>query len=290
MKKIIVVFTCSVMLFAGCAKIDRLENRNKELNQELAAKDQFIEEVTTSINDIHTTLENTWALEKNIVSRTNKSENAGSESLTPVELKTRIINRISDIRTLLASNRKKISSLERKLRGSSRHYAGLEKMVAELKRQLEARDESINVLNARVMSLNDQIYQKDNIIKAHETTIIEKDRMINDQINKMNTVYYAIGKRSELKKEGIVENDGGVLWGLMGTTTVLNSKIDDSQFQHIDKRKATTIPVSGTIKEIVPKRDDSSYTIEQGDDGQSVLVIFHPEDFWKEKHLAVVVD
>ena len=75
-------------------------------------------------------------------------------------------------------------------------------MVAELKRQLEARDESINVLNARVMSLNDQIYQKDNIIKAHETTIIEKDRMINDQINKMNTVYYAIGKRSELKKEG----------------------------------------------------------------------------------------
>lgn len=286
MKRNLVILAAIILGVAGCDKSD-LRTQNEELTRELAAKDQFINDVTSSINEIHNTLEQTWDLEKNIVRQAGTSE--GSESMTPVELKAKIINRISDVRSLLQENKQKIATLERKLRSNNHQYAGLEKLVSDLKEKLDERERSIGQLNAQILDLQNDVHQKAEIIAAHEVTIAANENTIDQQTKQLNTVYYTVGTKNDLKEKGVVQNDGGILWGLMGTTTILNPNFDNTLFTPVDMTKESTFEIDGAVKEIVPRRDESSYSIEKDGRGNSVLVIFHPKEFWREKHLAVIV-
>ncbi|MBI2429630.1 MAG: hypothetical protein HYV29_12715 [Ignavibacteriales bacterium] len=289
------MLTVVALIVAGCGNQEELENRNRELAAQLASKDMMIEEVTTTVNEIHNALETAWAMEKNVVSQTTMT--AEGVPITPAELKERILDRISDMRATLTENRKKMTDLERRLRRNNTQYAGLQKMVDDLKTNLEAREKSIAELSMRVEDLEHDIVQKAQLIEAHETTIASNKNVmatyestINDQTKQLNTAYYIAGNRNELEEKGIIRDEGGILWGLAGTTTVLSSDFDDQQFQSFDKTAGRTIQINGEIEEIVPKRDESSYVQERTENGNSVLIIVRPEKFWREKLLVVVTE
>lgn len=295
MRRNIWMFTVVALIAAGCGNQEEMENRNRTLAAQLAAKDMMIEEVTTTVNEIHNALESAWAMEKNVVSQT--ALTAEGVPITPAELKERILDRISDMRATLSENRKKVTDLERRLRKDNTQYAALGKMVDDLKLNLEAREKSIAELSMRVEDLEHDVIQKAQLIEAHETTIASNKNVmatyestINDQTKQLNTAYYIAGNRDELKEKGIITDEGGILWGLAGTTTVLASDFDDQQFQPFDKTAGRTIQISGEIEEIVPKRDESSYVQERTENGNSVLIIVRPEKFWREKLLVVVTE
>lgn len=285
MRTIIGVLFVFSLVLAGCGNQDELERRNKELAQELQSKDKFIEEVTSNINEIHGALEAAWAMEKKIVRQTTTAE--GSKALTSAELKQSILSRISDMSSALSDNRKKITSLEKRLKGLNVQYVSLTKMVDQLKTDLEEREKSITELQTRIRSLESDVAQKTEIIAARETTIASHETTILEQRKMMNTVYFAVGNRDELKKKGVISEEGGILWGLLGTTTTLAANFDVAQFEPVE-RSRTAIEVSGAIDEIVPKRDESFYTKEQSENGHTILRIVKPESFWRENHLVIV--
>ncbi|MBI3579747.1 MAG: hypothetical protein HY276_05465 [Ignavibacteriales bacterium] len=285
MRMIIGVLLMFSLIFAGCGKQEELEQRNKELAQELQSKDKFIEEVTSNINEIHGALEAAWAMEKKIVRQTTTAE--GSKALTSAELKQSILSRISDMSSALSDNRKKITSLEKRLKGLNVQYVSLTKMVDQLKTDLEEREKSITELQSRIQSLESDVAKKAEIIAARETTIASHESTILEQRKMMNTVYFAVGSRDELKKKGVITEEGGILWGLLGTTTTLAGNFDVAQFEPVE-RSRTAIEVSGAIDEIVPKRDESFYTKEQSENGHTILRIVKPESFWRENHLVIV--
>jgi hypothetical protein len=106
-------------------------------------------------------------------------------------------------------------------------------------------------------------------------------------MTQMNTVYYVVGKKDDLEKKGIVADEGGFLWGLLGSTTVLAGNFNPDLFQKIDKTKQAQIDVTGKIVEIIPKRDAGSYsTTEAG--GQTVLKIVNADQFWKVNRLVII--
>lgn len=285
MRTIIGVLFVFSLVLAGCGNQDELERRNKELAQELQSKDKFIEEVTSNINEIHGALEAAWAMEKKIVRQTTTAE--GSKALTSAELKQSILSRISDMSSALSDNRKKITSLEKRLKGLNVQYVSLTKMVDQLKTDLEEREKSITELQTRIRSLESDVAQKTEIIAARETTIASHETTILEQRKMMNTVYFAVGNRDELKKKGVISEEGGILWGLLGTTTILAANFDVAQFEPVE-RSRTAIEVSGAIDEIVPKRDESFYVKEQSENGHTILRIVKPESFWRENHLVIV--
>jgi hypothetical protein len=93
-----------------------------------------------------------------------------------------------------------------------------------------------------------------------------------------------------LKEKNIVSREGGILWGLFGTTTVLTNTFNEGDFTPLDKSKDRLIEVSGTVDEIVPERDPASYTKEEKPDHHTLLTITKPEIFWRESHLAIVTN
>ena len=50
------------VLMLGCdsGKVTELENKNKDLASQLVTKDKYIEEVTSTMNEIHDQLESAW--------------------------------------------------------------------------------------------------------------------------------------------------------------------------------------------------------------------------------------
>ena len=271
-------------IIAGCGKSQEqieMEKQITQLKEEIASKDKFVEEVTSTINDIHNKLESTWAMQKNIVQKTPTVENG--KMLSQADIKTQIMDRISNISSIITENRKKIANLQRILAEQKTQYTGLSLLVDDLKKSLEEREKTIDSMRTQVQNLEGDIASK---IK----TITVRDETIENQTKQMNKVYYVAGKKSELEEKKIVSSEGGILWGLLGTTTVLTNTYNDGEFTSLDKTKDMLIEVIGTIKEIVPVRDTASYTKEEKPDKRTLLTITKPEIFWRDSHLVIVTE
>ncbi|HEX9615706.1 MAG TPA: hypothetical protein VGA55_09360 [Bacteroidota bacterium] len=268
------------LLLAACEnQNEELAMRNQELQQQLAAKDQFINEVTSTISDIHNEVETAWAEHKKIV-RKAKSVEAG-EAITHAELKKQIVDRIEGMRSALAENRKRMNTLERKLKASETSYTGLNDMMADLKATLEEREKSMAELWGRIRNLEGELVAKND-------TIASQEMVINDQKRKINTGYYVVGQRDSLRTKGIIDEEGGFPWGLFGSTTVLADNLTEEYFHPVEKSVEMIIPIYGTIDEIVPRRDEATYIEERRENGEAVLRIIKPDKFWQQRHLVIV--
>ncbi|HEY6951173.1 MAG TPA: hypothetical protein VI758_02130 [Bacteroidota bacterium] len=283
----VLVFALSFLLI-GCdnGKVAELESKNKDLANEIASKDKYIEDVTTTMSEISNQLDAAWAAEKKVVRQTTAHE--GSKVLTQTELRRQILSRISDINAMLASNRKRVVDLQHSLKAATTKYTGIESMVDDLKKTLEEREKSVAELTERVQNLQSEVTEKTLVIAARDETIKDQKKMIDDETTALQTVYYVAGSRSELKDKGIITREGGFLWGLFGSTTLLGDSYDAEYFQPIDKTKESEIEIPGKIDEIVPKRSEGCYTKEELDNGHTVLKITKPENFWRENHLVII--
>jgi hypothetical protein len=274
-----------LLLFIGCNQSE-LENKNKELQQQLAAKDQYIEEVTSAINEIHNQLESIWSMENKVIQQSLARE--GSKAPSQLQVKQQILSRISDIDSILAANRKKLANLQSRLKSAAIQYAGLQKMVDDLKATLEEREKTLADLQARVKTLETEVGEKTRVIAAREATIEDQSKQLSEKTRQMNTVYYVVGKKDDLKKQGIIVDEGGFLWGLLGSTSVLAGNFNSDVFQKMDKTKEAQIDVQGKIAEIIPQRDAGSYSTEETSGGRMILKITNADQFWKVNRVVIV--
>jgi archaellum component FlaC len=274
---------------AGCTdRTDELEkqnaelrNKTSELSADLTSRDSYIDTVTQSINDIYANLEGLQSKEKMIVSETNTLESG--KKMTNRDVRQRIIGQVAVIDSTLKGNRKKLTDLQARVNSYKTQFAGLKKMVATLKKTIEEREQAIAALDQRVQGLQSDLTEKARIVT-------QKDSVIGVQTTTINTAYYIVGKRSELEQKGIIAKDGGFLWGLLGSSTILASGIDPKYFTPINKIEERTIQVNGKINEVIPKRSETFYTKTLVDNNSSMLTIAEPTAFWQDKYLVIITD
>jgi hypothetical protein len=56
----------------------------------------------------------------------------------------------------------------------------------------------------------------------------------------------------------------------------------------MDKTKEAQIDVSGKIAEIIPKRDASSFSMEETSGGHTIVKIINADQFWKVNRVVIV--
>lgn len=256
-----------------------LESQNRALRAELEQREKFIEEVTGSLLEIRERLDAVWAEERKILRKSETTE--GMKSVSPVEIKESTLKRIADINSVLASNRRELNRLEKRLADSRLEYTSLEKMVAGLRDQLEERAQAITELKNQVMNLEQEVSEKAEIIAVRDQTIAHQARLL-------NKVLYIEGTRSELEEKGIIADEGGFLWGLIGSTTVLAPDFPSEEFVPLNRGTDMVIEVSGEIDELVPRRDPSSYELVRSETGRTSIRILDPEQFWKQGHMVII--
>ena len=284
-----------LLLFVAACNNGEMERKNaelqakqNELDKELSSRDEYIESVTRTVNEVYDNLELIRAKEKHIVAESNAMES--TKKLTQEEIRQRLLGEIASIDTTLRGNRKRIDDLQSKVNSYRAQFASLRTLVATLKKTIEEREAAIAELETKVGVLQQDVAEKAKTITERDETITRHVATIEAQTHQLSTAFYIVGTRKDLESKGIIRNQGGFLWGLLGSTTVLASGFNREYFQPINKWTEKSIDVKGSVNEIIPKRDEQLYSTADPGKKQSVITILEPKKFWQEDYLVIITD
>ncbi len=280
---------CS-LLIVGCSNKEREEQLQGQLTQasivrdslqqSLAQRDQYLDEVMKTVTDVYADLEKTRVKEHKLM----PSGSQEHPRVMTANTRQQLLTSVNEIGSALKDNQKRITDLQARLKSSHVESAKLNQLIETMKSDIQTREQEIAQLKSNLEGLTASVSEKTHIIQA-------KDSVIGDQQKKLNTVYYIAGTRDELKEKGIITRNGGFLWGLLGSTDVLTGSIDTAQFTPIDKTSEQTIHLQGKVDEILPQRSPDTYVeSDNTDQKNSDLQITEPNKFWQHKYLVVVLD
>ena len=286
----LLILTISLLL-VSCSQpksgeVERLKAENDSLQ---SAKLQLEEEVNgyfATLNDIQQNIEKIKDAQ-NVISVRPLSEN------TPSDVRNKVSEDMAYINELIKVNKEELEKMRNKMKNSSFQLVNLEKTIASLAKQLN--DES-----AKVARLEIQLQQKDSVITQLGTTVDalgknvedlsqkndEKNALIQQQNEAMNTAWYAIGSIKELKDNKIISSEG-----IFSAKKVLQSDFNKNYFVRVDTRNTKSIPLYSKAKaKLLTSHPKTSYTLEKENENY-VLVITNPAEFWSvSKYLVVEVD
>ena len=177
--------------------------------------------------------------------------------------------------------------LERRLKKSNNQNRQLQQMIAHLTEELNEKDAKITALQSQLaqtnVALKDVIQQFNDSLKV----VSRQKTQINLMTTTMNTVYYAIGTKKELKKKGVITKEGAIIG--LGGATELKQNFNTSYFTKADMTTLHAIPLFSKFQKIVTNNPSGSYTI-AGNNKSDSLVIKDPKTFWSQsKYLVIIV-
>src|SRR5438105_1929631 len=275
MKKLKFTLAALVFVVAACGTSAETERKLAELEQVNAQKDSLMQEVALSsslLTDINVELAKV-RVRNNRLKVSSESPITASRDTMIAKLRY-VVTRVRETENALNQSRQRIKNLTA-LSDSLR--ATLDSTVGNLQTVIATQKTTIDLLTERVNELTTE-------------NVALRDSL--------STGYYVIGTRSELKKKGILTEQGGgrvlfILWRT-GKTLQPARNLDPSLFTPIDTRKVTEIPLPSVKAQYrVVSLQDLSYVAEQRDhnkySGVANLTITSPVDFWRNSKFLVIV-
>lgn len=271
-----------VALLASCVSrqvVVEAESRSDSLELVVSAKDSLINAVFADINAISENL----AL---IKSRENLITVAGEAEggRPPVE---EISNDIKAIDRLLRENRSKIESLQRSaalLRKANLRIDGLEKMIADMNRQLAEKKTEVEQLRESLVRMGDEVKSltEEVAVRSAEVENLSGEKV--ELQNQLNTVYYIVGAEKELRDAQIINKQG-----FIGRTLTVGRNSNFDSFTMADSRLLTEIPVGQKKATLVTSHPEGSYELVT-DSNKIVekLLITDPVRFWESSKILII--
>ena len=258
----------------------RADATKQELETAVADRDQLL----SLVNEINTGMEQIKQLE-NILTVSN---NIPGETTGQRE---QIQSDIAAIQKALQERRLKLAELEKKLDSSNLTNNNLRKTIASLRGQIDSQAKEIETLKSNLGEANERIGQLDAAVDSLNTTVNdvanERDLAQQESIelaNELNTCYYVIATKSELKDHKIIET------GFLRKTKLMKGDFDQNFFTTADKRVLTSIALHSNKSEVLTNQPKNSYSIEDNN-GQKILKITNPDLFWSlGNYLVIKID
>lgn len=283
MKKII-LFAIVGVIMASCGQktqeeVERLQQENLELKEQLSTNEGTFNEFFGSLNQIEENL----ALIKekeNIISQGTQNDLEGRAD------KMELIN--EDIRLigeLMEKNRQLIARLNRDIRNSNVKVTEFEKMVARLNDQIQEKEIEIEVLKDELGRMNLRVDYLSATVDTLQEVARERGRIIEEKISEINTAYYIMGSRRELRDWGVITREGGFLG--IGRTNRLRSDFDHSNFTMVDITLAREITIAGKEPLFITTHPEGTWEYKV-EDGVTYLVILDPVKFWSASRYLVI--
>ena len=281
MRKIVYCALC-VFAVVSCQdpqpKIDfALEHQRDSLNQIILQKDNEINDMMSTLNDIEDGFREISEAE-NRVAVARQGEGASS--------KQRIRENMQFIQSTMKQNRELINKLKQQLRESSFKGDQLKRTIENLTAQLEEKSQQLQQLREELDAKDIHITELDEKIANLNTNVNslteetnQKTATINTQDKELHTAWFAFGTKKELKEQQILV-DG----------KVLQSSFNKEYFTKIDIRVDKEVKLYSSSAKMLTTHPSSSYTLQRDANKQYVLRITDPNLFWStSKYLVVMV-
>lgn len=271
-----------VALLASCVSRQvavEAESRSDSLELVVSAKDSLINAVFADINAISENLALIKSRE-NLITVAGESEGGRR----PVE---EIDNDIKAIDRLLRENRAKIESLQRsaaQLRKANLRIDGLEKMIADMNRQLAEKKAEVEQLRESLVRMGDEVKSltEEVAVRSAEVENLSGEKV--ELQNQLNTVYYIVGAEKELRDAQIINKQG-----FIGRTLTVGRSSNFDSFTMTDSRLLSEVPVGQKKATLVTSHPEGSYELVT--DANKVvekLIITDPVRFWESSKILII--
>jgi hypothetical protein len=275
MKKLRFTLIALALGLGACGTSAETERKLAELEQVNSQKDSLMQEIAISsrlISDINVELGKARVRRDRLRVSSESPMTASTDTLM-AKLRY-VVARVSEVEGALAASRERVKTLT-SLSDSLR--TAFDSTVGNMEAVIATQRNTIELLNERV------------------TTLTAENVALRDSLA---TGYYVVGTREQLKKKGILTEQGGgrvlfVLWRT-GKTLQPARNLNPSDFTAIDTRQVTQIPLplaSGEYR--VASLQDLSYVAEERQDnkftGTPVLTITSPVDFWQTSKFLIII-
>lgn len=253
---------------------DSVNAEIKKLQTELRQKDSAINQSIRMFNEI----------EENLSAIANKQGvinlNAKDPELAEGE-RSKIIEEITSINTLLQENKEKVNILRSKLQKADVKIGELEKMLERMIKDVAEKENTI-------AELREELAKYDIAMDELTATLNEKDEVIAEKDDEINKAFYVIGTSKELKEQGIITKTGGFIG--IGKLMKLKEDFNKDYFTQIDILKTKEITLGNKKVEFLTTHAKTTYKF-KGDKIIEKLEITNPKEFWSvSKYLVMVVE
>ena len=285
MRKLIAIGITGLLILSGCTdkkKLEEAEKQNDATRAELIEAVNDRDQLLSLVNEISAGMDQIKQLE-NILSVSGKNETPGQREQIQAD--------IAAIQQTLQQRREKLAELEKKLSASSVANSELKKTIASLRSQIDQQAGEITTLRTDLSEATGKIGELDAAVDSLHTTVttVTAERDSTEQqntiiTNELNQCFYAIGTKSELKDNKIIET------GFLRKTKLMKGDFDQSFFTTADKRTLTTLDLNSDKAEVLTNQPAGSYVITEVN-GHKVLRITNPVAFWSlSNYLVIKID
>jgi len=255
-------------------KIAELRGDIAQLKVDNELKNSLINESLSFFDEIQTNLEKIDLKENEIRMK------ASNPELTP-EDKEYIIQEIKHINVLRIENGRKVNSLNNELKKSGLRIKELENMIERLIKEMETKDQEIEVLRTEINAITTEYEQ---LFDSY----VQQEAIVDELTEQINTGYYAYGTLRELTDNKVIEKKNG-FFGL-DKKTHLSESFNEEYFNKLDIQTTKEILVEGTKIKFVTDHPSSSYTLKRIGNTTKILIT-NAKNFWRvSKYLVVLVD
>ncbi len=285
----ITVFVLAGLFMASCNQ-QQLEQQNQEITQLTEENEklrQQAEDQTSSLNEFFETMAqirenlNEIKVRQNLISEgTRDKDNIGEDMRAQIETDLEAIS------NLMEDNRRRLASLNRQVKESNVKIVEFENIVAELSVEIEQRNMELGALRDNMNQLNISNEALASTIEQLEEDRSEKQQVIEEKTELLNTAYYVIGTRQELREQEIIDRRGGLLG--LGRTTVVKSNLKKDHFNKLDISQIEQVYVPGKNPNLLSLHPENSYVVETNEEGASMIFIENPAEFWSTTRYLIV--
>jgi len=196
------------------------------------------------------------------------------------------LDRIAALRSGIEANKERIALLEENLKKSGVKTSGLQRLIAGLKRTVTEKEALVAQLSSQVDSLHTTVTGLNATVAEREDTLHTRDTQLEDRRRELATVYYVVGKQNDLKKQGVIQQQGGVLG--LGKTVLPAANPDPGVFTALDTDQSTTIRIPAKAARVVSAQPLSSYELVPAGTNEMELRILNANEFRKIKQVVIV--
>ena len=281
MKKLLFVVICALAI-AGCKDEKTVplalnQMQNDSLQKIIDQRDNEINDMMATLNQIQEGFRLITEAEDRV---TVVKDGEGTNKAAQIK------ENIQFIQNRMKENRELIEKLRKQLRESTFKSDELKRTLDGLVKQLDEKDQELKQLRAELSAKDIHISELDETISSLNTDVAnlkdqssQKTQTINEQDKQLNTAWYAFGTKSELKEQNIlVKGD------------VLKSNFNKNYFTKVDIRVDKQIKLYSKSAKLLTSHQTGSYTLAKDANGQYILRITNPQQFWhSSKYLVVLV-
>ena len=287
MKRVALLSMCAAaVLLSSCNSSSKEEEKvsdSTELTDSLQTANAEKDSLLSLLNEISSGMAQIKDMEKLMASADLAKE-------TP-DKKEQIKNDMIVIQQAMADRRQKLEELEARLKKSANYNAEMKKTIESLRAQIESQEATIAELKSalqkahvEIEGLNVKVDSLANVNMAVTQEKLEAQEKNAQLTERLNTCYYVVGSKSELKKYNIIET------GFLRKTKIMEGDFEKSYFTKADKRTLMIVNLHSKKAKVLSNHPDESYTIVDND-GVKELKIIDPVGFWElSNYLIIQID